>query len=151
MTKLGGTIAALTSAALIAVIAPMHAASAQQAAMVTPAAPADAAAPVAKPKPTLTRAYDGLWSVSISTVTGSCPASLRYPAQITNGRVGLAGGEGGYAISGAVYNTGGIIVIVSQSGHSATGRGRMSRSGGGGRWRTATGECSGTWVAQRRG
>ncbi len=150
MTKLGGTIAALASAALIAGIAPMHSASAQQAAMVTPVAPA-AAPPVAKPKPTLTRAYDGLWSVSISTVNGSCPASLRYPALITNGRIGLAGGEGGYAISGAVYNTGGIIVIVSQSGQSATGRGRLSRSGGGGRWRTATGQCSGTWVAQRRG
>lgn len=150
MTKLGGTVAALVSAAFIAGFAPMHAASAQQTA--TAAAPAAAlAAPVAKPKPTLTRAFDGLWSVSISTLNGSCPASLRYPAQITNGRVGLAGGEGGYAISGAVYSTGGIVVTVSQSGQSATGRGRLRRAGGGGRWRTLSGQCSGTWVAERRG
>jgi hypothetical protein len=112
---------------------------------------APAALPVAKPKPTLTRAYDGLWSVSISTINGSCPSSLRYPALITNGRVGMAGGEGGYAISGAVYSTGGIIVTVSQSGQSATGRGRLRRTSGGGQWQTATGQCSGTWYAERRG
>jgi hypothetical protein len=139
MRKLGGTLAALVSAAFIAGIAPS--ASAQDAAAV---------APVAKPKPTLTRAYDGLWSVSISTLNGNCPSSLRYPALITNGRVGLAGGEGGYDISGAVYSSGGIVVTVSQSGQSATGRGRLSRTGGGGKWRTADGQCSGTWVAGRR-
>ena len=143
MTKLGGTIAAIVSAALIVGIAPMHSASAQQTAVV-------AAPPDAKPKITLTRAFDGLWSVSIATINGSCPASLRYPALISNGRVGLASGEGGYGISGAVYNTGGIIVTVSQSGQSATGRGRLSRSSGGGKWRTSDGQCSGTWVAQRR-
>ncbi len=69
---------------------------------------------------------------------------------ITNGRVGLAGGEGGYDISGAVYSSGGIVVTVSQSGQSATGRGRLSRVSGGGKWRTADGQCSGTWVAERR-
>ncbi len=146
MTKLGGTIAALASAALIAGIAPMSSAFAQQTAAVA-AAPA---VPAAKPKITLTRAFDGLWSVSISTVNGSCPASLRYPAQIYNGRVMRAASEFGYEISGAVYNTGGIIVSVSQSGQSATGRGRLTRTHGGGTWRAASGQCSGTWVADRR-
>ena len=78
------------------------------------------------------------------------PIQPGYPAQITNGRVGLASGEGGYAISGAVSGSGGIVVTVSQSGQSATGRGRLSRSGGGGKWRTADGQRSGTWVAERR-
>jgi hypothetical protein len=144
MTKLGATIAALVSAALIAGAAPMHAASAQQTAVV-------AAPPAAKPRITLTRAFDGLWSVSIATINGSCPASLRYPAIISNGLVGRAGGEYGYDISGAVYNTGGIIVTVSQSGQSAMGRGRLTRLRGGGTWRAESGQCSGTWVAERRG
>lgn len=147
MTKLGGTIAALMSAAFIAGIAPMHAASAQQTAVVA-AAPA---APVAKPKPTRTRAFDGLWSVSISTMNGACPASLRYPAQISNGRIVRAASEFGYELSGAVYSTGGIVVTVSQSGQSATGHGRLNRLSGGGRWRTSNGQCSGTWIAERRG
>jgi hypothetical protein len=125
MRKLGGTFAAIVSAALIAGIAPANVASAAG-------------------------AFDGMWSVAISTLNGNCPSSLRYPAQITNGRVGLASGEGGYAISGAVSGSGGIVVTVSQSGQTATGRGRLSRSTGGGKWRTADGQCSGTWVAERR-
>jgi len=83
-------------------------------------------------------------------VNGACPASLRYPALIANGLVGMASGEFGYQISGAVYNTGGIIVTVSQNGQSATGRGRLSRLRGGGTWMTADRQCSGTWVADRR-
>jgi hypothetical protein len=142
MTKLGGTFAALVSAALIGGVALLQPAAAQTA-DTTMAAPA-------KPKITLTRAFDGLWSVSISTINGSCPASLRYPAMISNGRVGRAGGEYGYDISGAVYNTGGIVVTVSQSGQSAMGRGRLTRLRGGGTWRAGSGQCSGTWVAERR-
>jgi hypothetical protein len=142
MTKLGGTFAARASAALIGGVALPQPAAAQTA-DTTMAAPA-------KPKITLTRAFDGLWSVSISTINGSCPASLRYPAMISNGRVGRAGGEYGYDISGAVYNTGGIIVTVSQSGQSATGRGRLTRLRGGGTGRAGSGQCSGTWVAERR-
>ncbi len=122
----------------------MHSASAQQTAAV------GAPPPVAKPKIRLTRAFDGLWSVSIATINGSCPASLRYPAIISNGLVGRAGGEYGYDISGAVYNTGGIIVTVSQSGQSAMGRGRLTRLRGGGTWQAASGQCSGTWIAERR-
>ena len=132
MTKLGGTIAALVSAVLMAGTAAVPSASAQQGvAMGAMGAPMAAA----KPKVTLTRAFDGLWSVSIATVNGSCPASLRYPAVISNGRVGTAAGEYGYQISGAVYSSGGIIVMVSQSGQSATGRGRLVRTRGGGTWR----------------
>jgi hypothetical protein len=62
----------------------------------------------------------------------------------------MANGEYGYQISGAVYNTGGIVVTVSQNGQSATGRGRLSRLRGGGTWMTADRQCSGTWVADRR-
>ena len=140
MKKLGSTMAAIVLAVSFGGVSSQQAV-AQTAAVVAPA----------KPRITLTRAFDGLWSVSILTVYGSCPASLRYPAQITNGRVGLAGGENGYAISGAVYNTGGIVVVVSQNGQSAMGRGRLSRSRGGGIWTTEDRQCSGTWVADRRG
>jgi hypothetical protein len=141
MKKLGGTIAAIAIAVSLAAVSSIQPAAAQTAA---------AAMPTQSPKITLTRAFDGVWSVAIATVNGSCPASLRYPALITNGRVGMANGEFGYQISGAVYNTGGIVVTVSQNGQSATGRGRLSRLRGGGTWMTADRQCSGTWVAQRR-
>ena len=141
MEKLGGTIAAIAIAVSFAGVSSIQPAAAQTVA---------AAMPVQSPKITLTRAFDGLWSVAIATVNGSCPASLRYPALIANGLVGMASGEFGYQISGAVYNTGGIIVTVSQNGQSATGRGRLSRLRGGGTWMTADRQCSGTWVADRR-
>jgi hypothetical protein len=141
MEKLGGTIAAIAIAVSLAGVSSIAPAAAQ-----TP----EVAVPTLSPKITLTRAFDGAWSVAISTVNGSCPASLRYPAVITNGRVGTANGEYGYQITGAVYNTGGIIVTVSQNGQSATGRGRLSRLGGGGTWITADRQCSGTWAAERR-
>jgi hypothetical protein len=140
MRKLGAVIAATVIA-----VSFTGASSIQQAAAQTVAMSAQA-----KPKITRTRAFDGVWSVSISTVNGSCPASLRYPAIIANGLVTRADGEFGYDISGAVYNTGGIIVTVSQSGQSATGRGRLRRTTGAGTWLTLGGQCSGTWVAQRR-
>ena len=141
MKKLGGTIAAIAIAVSLAGVSSIQPAAAQTVA---------AAMPTQSPKITLTRAFDGVWSVAIATVNGSCPASLRYPALIANGLVGMASGEFGYQISGAVYNTGGIVVTVSQNGQSATGHGRLSRLRGGGTWITADRQCSGTWVADRR-
>jgi hypothetical protein len=140
MKKLGGVIAAIVLAVSFGGVSSVQQAAAQTAAMAAPA----------KQRITLTRAFDGVWSVSISTVNGTCPASLRYPAIISNGLVTRADGEFGYDISGAVYNTGGIIVTVSQNGQSATGRGRLSRTTGAGTWLDASGQCSGTWAAQRR-
>src|SRR5580704_7963678 len=98
----------------------------------------------------LTRAFDGVWSVSIFTRAGSCPASLRYPAVISNGQVVKADGEFGYDISGAVYGSGAIVVTVSAGGQSATGRGHLNRTRGGGSWAAAGGQCSGIWDAARR-
>jgi hypothetical protein len=43
-----------------------------------------------------------------------------------------------------------VTVTVSRGSQSATGTGRMSGSDAGGRWATASGECSGTWSAERR-
>lgn len=110
-------------------------------------------APAAVPKKHyyLTRAFDGVWSVSIFTQAGSCPASLRYPAVISNGQVLKADGEFGYDISGAVYSSGLIIVTVSAGGQSATGRGHINRTRGSGAWVASGGQCNGIWDAMRRG
>ena len=139
MKKLGSTMAAIVLAVSLGGVS-----SQQAVAQTTPVVA------LAKSRITLTRAFDGVWSVSILTVNGSCPASLRYPAIISNGLVTRADGEFGYDISGAVYNTGGIIVTVSQNGQNATGRGRLTRTAGAGTWIASGGQCSGTWAAQRR-
>ena len=43
-----------------------------------------------------------------------------------------------------------IKVTVASGNRAASGSGRLSQNVGGGHWRTATGECSGRWTAERR-
>jgi hypothetical protein len=95
--------------------------------------------------------FDGLWSVAIVTHDGPCDSSYRYPARIVGGRVVQADRDFSYQMYGAVSSSGTIVVTVSKGGQSATGYGRLSRLRGGGWWRTAGGQCSGTWTTFRRG
>jgi hypothetical protein len=92
--------------------------------------------------------YDGQWSVTIYTQSGNCPSSLRYSVRVDRGRV-LADDQN-YQVNGSVAPNGATRVTVSQQGQSATGSGRLTGNGGGGRWRTGTGECAGQWTAERR-
>jgi hypothetical protein len=96
------------------------------------------------------RAYDGLWSVSIHTAYGPCDATYRYPARIVGGRVMQADNDFSYQISGAVVASGAIGVTVYRAGQSATGYGRLRGSTGSGRWSAGGNMCYGTWSAMRR-
>jgi hypothetical protein len=96
------------------------------------------------------RAYDGLWSVSIYTAYGPCDATYRYPARIIGGRVTQADTDFSYQISGAVVASGAIAVTVYRMGQSATGYGRLRGSSGAGRWSAGGNTCYGTWSAMRR-
>jgi hypothetical protein len=96
------------------------------------------------------RAYDGLWSVSIHTAYGPCDPTYRYPARIVGGRVLQADNDFSYQISGAVVASGAIGVTLYRSGQSATGYGRLRGSTGSGRWSAGGNVCYGTWSAMRR-
>ena len=106
-----------------------------------PAAPA----PIASGKQSL----DGNWSVLIVTEQGKCDRAYRYPVRISNGSVGYAG-ETSFNVSGNVGANGTVTVTVSRGGQSAKGTGQLSASGGSGRWTAGSGECSGSWTAERR-
>jgi hypothetical protein len=88
--------------------------------------------------------------VSIMTRDGPCAPSYRYPARIVNGRVVQVQQDFSYQIAGVVTNAGGISVMVSSGGQSATGYGRLNQTRGAGWWRAAGGMCSGVWSAARR-
>jgi len=94
--------------------------------------------------------YDGTWSVLIVTQQGKCDRAYRYPVRISNGSVGYAG-EASFNVTGRVGANGAVTVTVSRGSQSASGSGMLSTSDGSGYWRTASGECSGTWTAERRG
>jgi len=102
-------------------------------------------------QPPPSRAFDGLWSVSIYTTEGPCAPSYRYPARIVGGHVLADQADFSYDIAGVVIASGGIAVRISGGGQSAVGYGRLSRAQGGGWWKADSGQCSGTWRAVRRG
>ena len=111
------------------------------AASAMPAAPA----PIAAGKQSL----DGTWSVLIITEQGKCDRAYRYPVKIDNGSVGYAG-EASFNVSGKVGANGAVTVVVSRGSTSAKGTGRMSTTDGAGIWTAGSGDCSGTWTAERR-
>jgi hypothetical protein len=63
--------------------------------------------------------------------------------------VGYAG-SASFTVSGKVGDKGSLTVTVARGNQSATGTGALSGTDGGGTWRAASGECSGTWTAERR-
>ena len=93
--------------------------------------------------------FDGHWSVLIVTEKGTCDRAYRYPIKIQNGMVDYAG-NASITVTGQVGANGTVTVSVSRDRQSATGTGRMSDSDGNGTWAAASGECSGTWSAERR-
>ena len=97
-------------------------------------------------------AYDGLWSVLIITDKGTCDRGYRYAVRIKSGKVAHADpANSSFRINGNVAGNGAISVSVARGDQSANGTGRISRDAGAGRWKSAKGECSGTWQAERRG
>jgi len=93
--------------------------------------------------------FDGTWSVLIVTEKGTCDRAYRYPVKIDNGAVGYAG-DASFTVSGRVQTTGAVTVTVARGNQSANGSGRLSPTGGTGSWVAGSGECSGTWTAERR-
>jgi hypothetical protein len=94
-------------------------------------------------------AFDGQWSVLIVTEKGTCDRAYRYPIKIENGSVGYAG-SASFNVSGQVGANGAVVVTVSRGNQSAKGTGSMSGTDGTGTWVAGSGECSGTWTAERR-
>src|SRR5881227_4007482 len=127
MTKFSQVACAFTALAILAIAFPA------------------AAAPIAAGKQSL----DGTWSVLIVTEQGKCDRAYRYPVRISNGSVGYAG-EASFNVSGSVGPNGAVTVTVSRGSQSAKGTGQLSASGGSGRWTAGSGECSGSWTAERR-
>jgi len=93
--------------------------------------------------------FDGTWSVLIVTRKGECDRAYRYPVKIENGTVGYAG-SASFTVSGKVGDTGAVIVKVARGNQSANGQGKLSSTDGSGEWVAGTGDCSGTWTAERR-
>lgn len=98
-----------------------------------------------------TSGYDGVWSVLVITDKGECDRAYRYPVRIRGGKVGHTDPSSSFNIGGRVGAGGTVKVFVSRADKRADGVGRLTKAGGGGKWKSSRGECSGRWVAERRG
>jgi hypothetical protein len=94
--------------------------------------------------------FDGTWSVSIVTDSGSCDRGYRYALHIANGRIFYDNPN--FNVSGQVNARGQVQVTVGAGSQQAFGTGRLSRDYGTGTWvgRSPTEQCSGHWEAERR-
>ena len=113
----------------------------------------EAAARSARPAPAAPASvaqFDGNWSVSIVTDSGSCDRGYRYALRIADGRIYYDNPS--FSVSGQVNARGQVSVTVGAGGQSASGIGRLSRDYGEGTWigRSASDQCSGHWEAERR-
>jgi hypothetical protein len=98
-----------------------------------------AAAPAAAQTP-----YDGLWSVTVVTKTGSCEPSSHSTLTVADGKVSAPGAD----VSGSVGHEG----LVRVSIHGAYANGQLSGNAGSGKWNGASAgvPCSGRWEASRQ-
>jgi hypothetical protein len=97
-------------------------------------------------------AFDGRWSVIISTRSGPCDPQYRFGVRIINGNITYEGGGAANA-QGRVSPSGTVAVSVSSGPQAANGQGHLSRDYGTGTWRGQGpgGACSGAWQAWRQG
>jgi hypothetical protein len=97
-------------------------------------------------------AFDGRWSVIISTRSGPCDPQYRFGVRIVNGNITYEG-SGAANAQGRVSPSGTVAVSVSSGPQAANGQGRLSRDYGTGSWRGQGpgGACSGAWQAWRQG
>src|SRR6202049_2295039 len=74
--------------------------------------------------------YDGLWSVTIVTKTGTCEPSASSTLTVTDGKVSAAGSD----VSGSIGREG----LVRVSIHGAYANGQLNGNAGSGKWNGAS-------------
>ena len=87
--------------------------------------------------------YDGVWTVTVVTRTGSCQPTTSYPLVVTDGNV-----SGAPDLSGSVGRNGAVRASLG----GAFANGHLSGNAGAGRWNAASAgmPCSGRWTATKR-
>jgi type 1 fimbria pilin len=88
--------------------------------------------------------YDGVWSVTVVTKSGSCEPQTRSTLMVSDGKVSASGAD----VTGSIGREG--LVRVSIGGAYANGQ--LSGNGGSGKWNGASAgiPCSGRWEAARQ-
>jgi hypothetical protein len=94
--------------------------------------------------------FDGNWSVTITTETGTCIRSRRVVVQVADGLVTYAGAEQVTA-EGRVGDNGIVDVRFVYETDRLEAGGSVSGGMGSGSWSSPNNNCSGSWMARRAG
>jgi hypothetical protein len=89
--------------------------------------------------------FDGSWTVNIASQSSAC-TSGSLPIEVRDGKI--VSGHPTVSVQGQVAESGGLRVIVGDGMRKANGSGKLTGTSGSGTW-SASGICSGTWIAQR--
>ena len=91
--------------------------------------------------------FDGKWSVRLTTISGSCDASLSTTVGVSGGRIADAGMF--LSTHGSVDNSGHLAIRAAGGGYTLAASGKLAAQGGSGTWTSPSHQCSGRWVASR--
>jgi hypothetical protein len=96
-------------------------------------------------------AYDGEWTVLVTTAQGKCDRTYSYDVSVARGKIAYTSYTS-VTLNGSVSPQGAVMVSIRHFDDVANGSGRLTGHSGGGGWRGTgkDGACSGHWKAQRR-
>jgi len=92
--------------------------------------------------------YDGVWSFSSTTTSGSCPSLAPADVTIEDGHVVAANG-GGAEPWGYVESDGVFVARFTRGDHVSRANGSLKGDAGSGAWSSSSDLCGGVWRAQR--
>jgi len=95
-------------------------------------------------------AYDGEWTVLVTTEQGKCDRNYRYNVSVSAGKIHYTSYTS-VSLYGTVSPKGAVMVSIRHFDDVANGSGHLTARAGGGGWRGTgkDGACSGRWKAQR--
>jgi hypothetical protein len=95
------------------------------------------------------RAFDGGWTVQITTSRGTCSSGVGFGIEVRDGIVFAASD---LDVQGKVAANGITRVRITSGNQSASGSGRLAGNSGAGTWQGvgSQGACAGSWSATRQ-
>ena len=104
-----------------------------------------------QPTEAVAAAYDGEWTVLVTTEKGKCDRNYSYDVSVSEGKIHYTSYTS-VTLYGTVSPQGAVMVSIRHFDDVANGSGHLAAHAGSGGWRGTgkDGACSGLWKAQRR-
>jgi hypothetical protein len=102
-----------------------------------------------KPRQAALTTHDGVYSVEIFTLRGSCDRVYRWTINVAAGRV-TSPADGFMQASGQINQSGVVSLAFRRDEQVANVAGKVNGGAGSGTWSSPTLQCAGSWRAARQ-